>query len=103
MGLIDNIKSYSKQVTLSPEKTKLLKSFFEKGFPTIKDEEWKYTSLKKITTQNFSIEQNGSTFNKSEIQNYSLGFKNKLIFIKVHVHLIKEISAFFDFISFEIK
>ena len=81
MGLIDNIKSYSKQVTLSPEKTKLLKSFFEKGFPTIKDEEWKYTSLKKITTQNFSIEQNGSTFNKSEIQNYSLGFKNKLIFI----------------------
>ena len=47
MGLIDNIKSYSKQITLTSEKAKLLSTFFEKGFPTIKDEEWKYTSLKK--------------------------------------------------------
>jgi len=81
VGLIDNIKSYSKQITLTSEKAKLLSTFFEKGFPTIKDEEWKYTSLKKITADNFSIEQNGSTFNERGIENYSLGFKNKIIFI----------------------
>ena len=81
MCLIDNIKSYSKQITLTSEKATLLSTFFEKGFPTIKDEEWKYTSLKKITADNFSIEQNDSAFNESEIEKYSLGFKNKIIFI----------------------
>ena len=37
--------------------------------------------IKKITADNFSIEQNGSTFNERGIENYSLGFKNKIIFI----------------------
>ena len=59
MGLIENIKSFSDKENLSVEKNGLLQSFLTKGFPTIKQEDWKYTSLKKIVADNFSIEGNG--------------------------------------------
>ena len=51
MGLIENLKSYSEGVQISTEKKELFTSFMSKGFPTTKDEEWKYTSLKKIVTK----------------------------------------------------
>ena len=56
MSLIDNIKSYSEKLNLSKDKRHELDLFLEKGFPTTKDENWKYTSLKKIVSDNFSIE-----------------------------------------------
>jgi len=81
VGLIDNIKSFSEKEKLGAEKNGLLQSFLAKGFPTIKDEEWKYTSLKKIVADDFSMEGNGATISESDIEKYTLGFKQKIIFL----------------------
>ena len=81
MGLIDNIKSFSEKEKLGAEKNELLQSFLAKGFPTIKEEDWKYTSLKKIVANDFSVEGNGVTISENDIEKYTLGFKHKIIFL----------------------
>ena len=104
MGLINNIKSYSETLSLSAEKKEQLKSFIEKGFPTIKEEDWKYTSLRKIISENFSIENKGNDLTDSSVENHSLGFEKKVIFLNgdlINFPEIKgvEISSFTDFKS----
>ena len=81
MGLIDNLKNTSKKENLGDEKKRLLNSFLKKGFPTIKDEEWKYTSLKKIVDDEFSVEEIGSNVLESDIKKYTLGCEHKIIFL----------------------
>ena len=80
MGLIENLKSYSEGVKISGEKKELFTSFMSKGFPTTKDEEWKYTSLKKIVTKEYTIENTGEIIDSSTVEKYSLGFENRIIF-----------------------
>ena len=80
MSLIENLKSYSEGIKLSSDKNQLLNSFFEKGFPTIQDEEWKHTSLKKLIAEDYSIEKNGSSISSLDASNHSLGFENKIVF-----------------------
>ena len=55
MALIDNLKTYVKGQNLSSDKELLFESFINKGFPTTKDEEWKYTSLKKLLNNDYSV------------------------------------------------
>ena len=80
MGLIENLKSYSEGVQISDEKKKAFTSFMSKGFPTTKDEEWKYTSLKKIVNKEYTIENTGEIIDSSTVEKYSLGFENRIIF-----------------------
>jgi len=80
VGLIENLKSYSEGVKISGEKKELFTSFMSKGFPTTKDEEWKYTSLKKIVTKEYTIENTGEIIDSSTVDKYSLGFENRIIF-----------------------
>ena len=80
MGLIKNIKAYSEGIQISAEKTEILTSFLSNGFPTIKDEEWKYTSLKKVIANEYSIEKKGAIIDSSVVEKYSLGLINKIIF-----------------------
>ena len=79
MGLIENLKSYSEEIQISDEKKNLLDSFLSNGFPTTKDEEWKYTSLKKVIANEYSIENKGQVVDDSVIKKYSLGFENQII------------------------
>lgn len=102
MSLIQNIKSYSESIPLSLDKKKELDLFFIQGFPTTKNEEWKYTSLKKIIEQEFLIEKKGNTLTNDDIFSYSLGFENKIVFVDGILHSspkIKglEISGFSEF------
>ena len=80
MSLISNLISHTEKKELSYDKKILFESFLKKGFPTIKDEEWKYTSLKKIVSQNFVLESKNSKLNEEIIDRFSLGLKNKLVF-----------------------
>lgn len=80
MGLIENLKSYSEGIQISGEKKEFFTSFMSKGFPTTKDEEWKYTSLKKIVTKEYTIENTGEIIDSSTVDKYSLGFENRIIF-----------------------
>ena len=103
MSLIENLKSYSEGIKISSNKNQLLNSFFEKGFPTIQDEEWKYTSLKKLISEDYSIEKNGSLLSDLDISNHSLGFENKIVFSDgklISTPKIKGIT-FSDFSDFE--
>jgi len=81
VGLIDNIKSFSEKEKLGAKKMELLQSFLAKGFPTIKEEEWKYTSLKKIVADDFLMEGNGATISENDIEKYTLGFEHKIVFL----------------------
>ena len=80
MGLIENIKSYSEESEMSAEKREILATFLLSGFPTTKEEEWKYTSLKKIISSEYSIDNKGEVITSSVIEKYSLGLENKIIF-----------------------
>ena len=103
MSLIENLKSYSEGIKISSNKNQLLNSFFEKGFPTIQDEEWKYTSLKKLISEDYSIEKNGSLLSDLDISNHSLGFENKIVFSDGKLISTPKMEgiAFEDFSDFE--
>ena len=81
MGLIENIKSFSEKTNLGAEKNEVLRSFLANGFPTIKEEDWKYTSLKKIVADDFLVEGNGVTISEEDIKKYSLGLQYKIVFL----------------------
>jgi Fe-S cluster assembly protein SufD len=105
VGLIDDIKSFSEKEKLGAEKNELLQSFLAKGFPTIKEEEWKYTSLKNIVAESFSVEENGTEISKGDIEKYILGFKYKIIFLEgvlISKPNIKGVDIS-DFSNFETK
>ena len=63
MGLIDNIKEYQHNFAVNSKKEKAYLSFLEQGFPNTKNEEWKFSSLKKIISNDFSIEDKGIEIN----------------------------------------
>ncbi len=80
MSLISNLINHTKKLKLSYDKKMLFDSFIQKGFPTTKDEEWKYTSLKNVVSENYVLESNFPKLKKEIFANFSLGLKNKLIF-----------------------
>ncbi len=81
VGLIEKITLYSKKVNLSSEKKEILNSFLAEGFPTTKNEEWKYTSLKKIISEDYSINATGKNISDIDITKHGLGFNNKIVFV----------------------
>ena len=81
MSLVKNIKAYSDQKNISADKKEKLDAFLKLGFPTTKDEEWKYTSLKKIVAENYSIDAVGKKIAGKKINDCSIGFENKIIFL----------------------
>ncbi|MDG1719457.1 MAG: Fe-S cluster assembly protein SufD [Flavobacteriales bacterium] len=104
MGLIENLKSYSEEIQISDDKKDLLDSFLSNGFPTTKDEEWKYTSLKKVIANEYNIENKGQVVDDSVIEKYSLGFENQIILSDgklINIPTIKgvSISGFSEFES----
>jgi len=81
MTLIDNLKQYAETAHLSKESQELFGEFISKGFPTIKDEEWKYTSLKKIISESYTLHYSANKNTLKDFEKYFLGFKNKIVFL----------------------
>ena len=81
MSLVEKIKEYSKKASISSDKQEKLSSFLNEGFPTIKDEEWKYTSLKNIVSEDYSISAIGKNISSEQINKHSLGFNDKIVFV----------------------
>lgn len=105
MGLIENLKSYSEESNLSEDKKELFNSFLSKGFPTNKDEEWKYTSLKKIVASDYNLNSNTSDIDDNTIKKYSLGLEDKIVFLDGKLIYSPEIKGVrvFDFSEFECR
>ena len=78
MGLLDSIKKYKEKHLI---KNVALDSFLIEGFPSTKNEEWKYTSLKKVIAHDYLIEDNSLEINDKEIEKYSLNIGSKIVFV----------------------
>ena len=82
MGLVEAIKKHSIANPISNiESIKALSHFLNNGFPTNKDEEWKYTSLKQLISNDFVIEAEGEEISQDEIDSSTLKTKNQIIFL----------------------
>ena len=98
MGLLDSIKKYKDKHLI---KNEALDTFLIEGFPTNKNEEWKYTSLKKIIDHDYLIVDNFLDIDDKEIEKYSLNIGSKIVFIngelwqKPEIHGVKiQVNAF---------
>ena len=79
MGLEEAIKKHSIANPISNiESSKALSHFLNNGFPTNKDEEWKYTSLKQLISNDFVIEAEGEEISQDEIESTTLKTKNQI-------------------------
>ena len=81
MNLVEKLLDFVEKTRLSSEKKEKFNTFLKAGFPTTKDEEWKYTSLKKIVSQDYNINEIGGKISLEKIKKYSLGIDDKIIFI----------------------
>ena len=82
MGLEEAIKKHSIANPISNiESSKAFSHFLNNGFPTNKDEEWKYTSLKQLISNDFVIEAEGEEISQDEIDSSTLKTKNQIIFL----------------------
>ena len=61
MSLIENLKNHVNQLDLQLKQKEAFASFVKKGFPSTDNEEWKYTSLKKVVNEDYLLSQNGKT------------------------------------------
>ncbi len=93
MGLIDNLAKYAQHQNLSKDKRVVFDSFIKKGFPTNSDEEWKYTSLKKIVKSEYNLFPEFSEIDNSIINKYSLGIKDKIVFVDGNLVFTPEIKG----------
>ena len=96
MGLIKNLEKFVEQNSIPSINKRLFSSFLEKGFPTTKDEEWKYTSLKKIISLDYNINANSDfKLTNSIIQKNSLGLKHKIVFCDGNLVSYPNLSGLF--------
>lgn len=68
----------------SPERQESWDIFVEKGFPTIKDEEWKYTNLKKVIDEAYALcKPTGANVSAEDLSGYTLNIQGsiKLYFV----------------------
>ena len=93
MGLIDNLAKYAQHQNLSKDKRVVFDSFIKKGFPTNSDEEWKYTSLKKIVKSEYNLFPEFSEIDNSIINKYSLGIKDQIVFVDGNLVFSPEIKG----------
>ncbi|MBP7173404.1 MAG: Fe-S cluster assembly protein SufD [Cloacibacterium sp.] len=91
MNLLEHIQSVKS--SLSGEKRVALEQFLAKGFPTKKDEEYKYTNLKEITEKSYQFSASEHhTITKNQLDELHLGEENFDWITFVNGKLHKELS-----------
>ena len=93
MGLLEKIEQYTNGGTDKVSNKTAYSKFIELGFPSVKNEEWKYTSLKKIIANSFEIENQGEKITDQEIKNNSLELDNKVVFLNGELYQKPTISG----------
>ncbi len=104
MALLEQI--LEKKSSLSGEKNVALEKFLSLGFPTKKDEEYKYTNLKEITEKQYNFHPKTShNITKEQLNQLHLGEENFdwIVFVngKLHKELSKVSIENAEFLSLE--
>lgn len=112
MALLDNIQNNHeafldslKHRFLDPERVAALHRFYQKGIPTKKDEEYKYTNLREITEKNYNFFPTElHNISKEKIDDLHLGEEHFDWIVFVNGQLRKELSKIsienVEFLSF---
>jgi Fe-S cluster assembly protein SufD len=71
------------QSTLHAERKQAIKEFETLGFPTLKNEEWKYTSVAELQKNTFDVLSNTSKLSKADVEKHFIPElkANNLVFI----------------------
>ena len=93
MGLLEKIEQYTNGGSDKVSNKTAYSKFIELGFPSVKNEEWKYTSLKKIIAKSFEIENQGEQITDQEIKDNSLELDNKVVFLNGELYQKPTISG----------
>lgn len=69
--------------------------FAELGFPTTKNEEWKYTDVSPLTRLRFQpvLQYAGEGVSKKDIERFRLGIQDSHVLVCVNGHFSRELSA----------
>ncbi len=96
MALLENIQNNHASFLetlqhrfLDENRKSALKKFFQLGFPTKKDEEYKYTNLKEITEKNYNLFPNPHhNISKEQFENLHVGeeYFDYIVFINGQLH-----------------
>ena len=80
MTLTETLKVYINENNISQKKQDLFNSFILKGFPSTRDEEWKYTPLKNIINTHYNLKQDENKINNTTIKSHEIGLNHQIIF-----------------------
>jgi Fe-S cluster assembly protein SufD len=68
------------QSTLHAERKQAIKEFETLGFPTLKNEEWKYTSVAELQKNTFDVLSNTSKLSKADVEKHFIPELSKRTF-----------------------
>ena len=72
---------------------KYIQQFNVDGFPTVKDEEWKYTNLLPLTKKDYAFENKEGSINKEQLEEFILTDTDSYLLVFVNGVLSKELST----------
>lgn len=87
MGLLHQLKEYSSSIPA--DRLQALETFLNLGFPTKKDEEYKYTNLKEVTDKDYLFSATETHhIGKAQLEKLHLGEKHFdfLVFVNGNLH-----------------
>jgi Fe-S cluster assembly protein SufD len=70
-----------------------MRQFENNGFPTIKDEEWKYTNLLPVLKKDYSLENQANSITQAELNEYILTDTDSYLLVFVNGVLSEELST----------
>ena len=75
---------------------KYIQQFDADGFPTVKDEEWKYTNLLPLIKKDYAFEKTGGSISKEQLQEFILTDTDSYFLVFVNGGLSKDLSTIIE-------
>ena len=70
-----------------------IRNFMDKGFPTIRNEEWKYTNLASVIGRQYQQNPSGGKLTKEKVQQLSVLKNNPIVIVFENGKLNRELSS----------
>jgi Fe-S cluster assembly protein SufD len=94
--LFENSLNGDRLASVSKLRKDAIDNFSKLEFPTIKDEEWKYTSLAPLLQHNFKPVSEKTSLQKESLKNFLFSEMEHSLVVVVNGHYVEELSDFQD-------